>query len=62
MILYHYFGVNQNGFHRLAADVNGDGNITPADAIEALYIYFGAGSHNGARAAQPMTGSSRDPE
>ncbi len=62
MILYHYFGVNQNGFHRLAADVNGDGNITPADAIEALYIYFGAGSHNGVRAAQPMTGSSRDPE
>ena len=62
MILYHYFGVNQNGFHRLVADVNGDGNITPADSIEALYIYFGASSHNGARAAQPMTGSSRDPE
>ena len=54
MILYHYFGVAQNGFIKLAADVNGDSNISPADAIEALYIYFGASGGNGnARAARP---------
>jgi surface protein len=62
MILYHYFGVAQNGFHLLAADVNGDKSISPADAIGALYIYFGSSSSGNARATQPMTGSSRDPE
>ncbi|MCR5159269.1 MAG: hypothetical protein K6D37_09130 [Prevotella sp.] len=34
----------------------------PADAIEALYIYFGSSSGGNARATLPMTGSSRDPE
>ena len=34
----------------------------PADAIEALYIYFGSSSGSNARATQPTTGSSRDPE
>ncbi len=47
MILYRYFGVEQNGFIAEAADVNLDGHISPADAIEALYIYFGAGSMGG---------------
>lgn len=47
MILYKYFGVEQNGFIAEAADVNLDGHISPADAIEALYIYFGAGSMGG---------------
>ena len=47
MILYRYFGVDQNGFIVEAADVNLDGHISPADAIEALYIYFGVGSMGG---------------
>ena len=63
MILYYYFGVNQNGFVLGAADLNGDTKITPADAIEALYKYFGAGTANGnARANRPTTNDSRDPE
>ena len=45
MILYHYFGVTQNGFILAAADLNDDHAITPADAIEALYIYFRASEH-----------------
>ncbi len=52
MILYHYFGVAQNGFNEAAADLNGDSHITPADAIEALYKYFGSSSNN-ARMARP---------
>jgi hypothetical protein len=63
MILYYYFGVNQNGFVLGAADLNGDTKITPADAIEALYKYFGAGTANGnARASRPTANDSRDPE
>ena len=63
MILYYYFGVNQNGFVLGAADLNGDTKITPADAIEALYKYFGAGTANGnARANRPTANDSRDPE
>ena len=54
MILYHYFGVAQNGFNEAAADLNGDSHITPADAIEALYKYFGSSSNN-ARRARPAT-------
>jgi hypothetical protein len=45
MILYHYFGVTQNGFILAAADLIDDHAITPADAIEALYIYFRASEH-----------------
>ena len=63
MILYSYFGVEQNGFIEGAADLNGDGNISPADAIEALYLYFGAGTNNnGARATKTATGNIHDPE
>ena len=58
MILYHYFGVIQNGFNKSAADLNGDKQVTPADAIEALYKYFGASA--GARSSKPA--NSRDPE
>lgn len=47
MILYHYFGVTQNGFIEAAANVNGDNTISPADAIEVLYMYFGAGGNTG---------------
>ena len=52
MILYYYFGVQQQGFNKNAADMNNDGSITPADAIEVLYKYFGA---NGARATKPAS-------
>ncbi|MCR5159630.1 MAG: dockerin type I repeat-containing protein [Prevotella sp.] len=63
MILYYYFGVNQNGFVLGAADLNGDTKITPADAIEALYKYFGVGTGNSnARANRPTANDSRDPE
>ncbi len=58
MILYHYFGVKQNGFNPDAADLNGDKQVTPADAIETLYKYFGASA--GARSSKPA--NSRDPE
>lgn len=51
MILYHYFGVDQNGFIEDAADTNRDNNISPADAIEALYAYFLYGGY-------PILGSS----
>ena len=44
MVLYSYFGVEQNGFISKAADVNFDGKVTPADAIEILYYYFSLGS------------------
>ena len=60
MTLYHYFGVVQTGFNEKAADLNGQGGITPADAIEALYLYFG-GSSNNARATKP-TVNIQDPE
>ncbi len=60
MILYRYFGVNQNGFIVRAADVNRDTRVSPADAIEALYLYFG-GSSNNARATKP-TVNIQDPE
>ena len=62
MILYHYFGVEQQGFNKAAADLNNDNTITPADAIEALYLYFGAGSNNNARAERPEAEGVRDPE
>ena len=63
MILYRYFGVEQNGFIEGAADLNGDGSISPADAIEALYLYFGAATNNnGARATKTATGNVHDPE
>nr|MCR5158800.1 hypothetical protein [Prevotella sp.] len=52
MILYHYFGVQQQNFNIDAADMNNDGSITPADAIETLYKYFRA---SGARATKPAT-------
>ncbi len=61
MILYHYFGVLQNGFIEEAANVNGDDSISPADAIEALYLYFGASNSNNARARQ-LEAKGRDPE
>jgi uncharacterized repeat protein (TIGR02543 family) len=61
MILYHYFGVTQNGFNEVAADLNGDHKITPADAIETLYKYFGAGS-NGARAIRMTEIGVKEPE
>ncbi len=61
MILYHYFGVVQNGFIWRAADLNGDDSITPADAIETLYRYFGDGSSN-SRTTRTATGNSSDPE
>ncbi len=57
MILYHYFGVKQNGFIWRAADLNGDTTISPADAIEALYKYFNAA---GARSSSPA--NPRDPD
>ena len=62
MILYHFFGVEQNDFNIAAADLNGDGIISPADAIEALYLYFSGG--NGARATRPEQKevNLRDPE
>ena len=59
MILYYYFGVEQNGFISAAADLNGDGKVTPADAIEALYRYFGSSS---ARATRPTQENTKDPE
>ena len=63
MILYAYFGVEQQEFNREAADLNGDNSITPADAIEALYRYFGAGSVNGnARSLRPTTNGGQEPE
>ena len=63
MILYYYFGVNQDNFNEAAADVNHDTFITPADAIEALYIYFGASGGNGnARTTRPEQENLRDPE
>ncbi|MCR5158634.1 MAG: leucine-rich repeat protein [Prevotella sp.] len=62
MILYHFFGVEQNDFKIAAADLNGDGIISPADAIEALYLYFSGG--NGARTTRPEQKevNLRDPE
>ena len=57
------FVLEIDGAHYMKlGDVNGDDNVTPADAIEALYIYFGSSSGGNARATLPMTGSSRDPE
>ena len=55
MILYHYFGVAQNGFIKEAADLNTDTQVTPADAIEALYRYFGTGKNSNARGARPSS-------
>ncbi len=61
MILYAYFGVQQTNFNEAAADLNGDNDITPADAIEALYRYFGVGCS--ARTNRPTAVmDSEDPE
>ena len=46
----------------ILGDVNDDGSVTPADAIEALNLYFGAGNNNNARAARPAAEEERDPE
>ncbi len=62
MIIYNFFGVEQDGFNAMAADLNHDGMISPADAIEALCLYFGANDGSKARATQPMTGSRQEPE
>lgn len=42
MILMYYFNIPQTGFIVRAADVTQDGNISPADSIEDLLIYFGS--------------------
>ena len=42
MILMYYFNIPQTGFIIRAADVTQDGNISPADSIEDLLIYFGS--------------------
>ena len=60
MILYHYFGVEQNGFYEDQADVNQSNDISPADAIEVLYIYFGGNSNS--RAVSPAAAVTNDPE
>ena len=62
MIIYNFFGVEQDGFNAMAADLNHDGMISPADAIEALCLYFGANDGSKARATQPMTGCRQEPE
>ena len=62
MMLYHYFGMEQNGFNVKAGDLNGDSVITPADAIEALYIYFGGGKSGNARGVRPTVVNVKEPE
>ena len=42
--------------------MNHDGAISPADAIEALYIYFGAGTGSNARATRPKEATGPEPE
>ncbi|MCR5157691.1 MAG: C10 family peptidase [Prevotella sp.] len=58
MIIYNFFGVEQDSFNAMAADLNHDGIISPADAIEALDLYFSTNS--GARATRPV--NDREPE
>lgn len=60
MILYHFFGVEQNEFYEEQADVNQNGDISPADAIETLYIYFG--NNSGSRAVNQAEAAVNDPE
>jgi hypothetical protein len=60
MILYHFFGVEQNEFYEEQADVNQNGDISPADAIETLYIYFG--NNSGSRAVNRAEAVVNDPE
>ena len=42
MILMYYFNIPQTGFIVRAADVTQDGNISPADSVEDLLIFFGS--------------------